>query len=196
MRLPLSCEASYLPGFLSEEESWALFHEIYDNYDISPAAITTQNGTECPQEVGKLMFVEPRLTDPELFPLAHGRRVPWPRLLEDVMKRAAGITGTTYEVCVCIHYPDGNAGVAFHSDFPAFGDTSSIASVSLGAERRLALREKNDWSNEHVVQLGHGSLLFMGRHCQDRYEHALLMDEECKDPRINLTFRMFGWRQV
>jgi hypothetical protein len=33
----------------------------------------------------------------------------------------------------------------------------------------------------------------MGERFQDRYEHALLADDHCTRPRLNLTFRRFGW---
>ena len=191
--LPLECESFYLPGFLTDDESQALFAELCDNYDLQPGTITLADGTEWQQTCGKLMFVEPRLIDPTLFPLAHGRRVAWPKTVEAVMERAAAITGTTYQVCVGIYYPDGKSGVDFHADPPAFGDTSSIASISLGAQRRLTLREQADHAKSIDILLERGSLLFMGERFQDRYEHALLADDHCTRPRLNLTFRRFGW---
>ena len=190
--LPEAVPAFYLPDFLAPEESKSLFDEIRAGYNIEPRTMTMADGSEWQQTTGKLMFVAPRLTDETLFPASHGRRVVWPASIEKIMQRAAAITGGTFEVCVAIYYLDGQAGVDFHADLPAFGDTSSIASVSLGAERVLTLRDQRDPSRQIPIKLAPGSLLHMGRGFQSRYEHALLPDPHCEEPRINLTFRIFG----
>ena len=190
--LPLEASAYYLPAFLSADEGRALFEELDSGYDLQPRSITMADGESWREETGKLMFVAPRLTDTELFPAAHGRRVAWPDSIEKIMRRAAALTGRTYEVCVGIYYPDGRAGIDFHTDLPAFGDTTSIASVSLGAARVLTLRDRRDPALRLPVPLAPGSLLHMGDDFQARYEHALLPDPHCHEPRINLTFRVFG----
>ena len=107
-------------------------------------------------------------------------------------RRVGAVTGCDHPVCVAIYYPDGRAGVDYHSDPPAFGDTRAIASISLGCERRFGIRDLEGQAEDYVMRLAHGSLLTMGPGFQDRYAHAILLEETCTEPRINLTFRCFG----
>lgn len=192
-RLPLACEAYYQPEFLAAADAWTLFREIHDQYDIEPRELTLADGSFWQEAQGKLMFVAPRLVDPEVFPPEHGRRVAWTSSIEALGRDAAELTGTSYEVCVAIYYPSGETGMGFHYDPDAFGDTSSIASVSLGAERCFQVRSRETGDVALEMTLAHGSLVTMGQGFQDLYEHGIAIDETCRDPRINLTFRQFGW---
>ena len=108
-----------------------------------------------------------------------------------VKEKVETYTGHQFETCVCIYYPDGNSGVGYHSDFIAFGDTTLIPSLSLGEDRIFKLREKETLI-EHEILLNNGSLIIMGEHCQERYEHSLPENSKYKNPRINLTFRKYG----
>ena len=103
-------------------------------------------------------------------------------------------TGIKFETCVCIFYPNGNSGVDFHSDYIAFGDTTIIPSLSIGEERIFLLREK-ETGKVNELKLENGSLLVMGEYCQERYEHALPLNSDYKKPRINLTFRKYGFNK-
>ena len=64
---------------------------------------------------------------------------------------------------------------------------------SLGADREFAFRARNDPGDEYRLVLKSGSLLTMGEHCQERYEHALPLDPACASPRISLSYRPYGW---
>jgi alkylated DNA repair dioxygenase AlkB len=190
--LPPAADAAYHPGFLDGAAAWALFRELAEGYDLSPRTISLADGGEWREEIAKLMLVEPRLVDPAVFPAEHGRRTAWPASIEGLMKRTAAVSGVEYQVCVAICYPDGSAAMGFHADPEAFGDTDSIASVSLGAERLFAIRSREAPSRTWRLRLGHGSLFVMGAGFQEAYEHALLPEPGCGSPRINLTFRRFG----
>jgi alkylated DNA repair dioxygenase AlkB len=192
IRLPLACEALYLRDFMAPDDAWSLFHLLREDYDVEPGTLTLADGSEWREETGKLMFVEPRLADPSVFPAEHGRRAPWPTAIEALSRRVGAVTGCDHPVCVAIYYPDGRAGVDYHSDPPAFGDTRAIASISLGCERRFGIRDLEGQAEDYVMRLAHGSLLTMGPGFQDRYAHAILLEETCTEPRINLTFRCFG----
>ncbi|MFX0557696.1 alpha-ketoglutarate-dependent dioxygenase AlkB [Maribacter sp. CXY002] len=100
--------------------------------------------------------------------------------------------GLVFQTCVCIFYPDGNSGIDYHSDKTAFGDTAIIPSISLGEERQFCLREKKNMSTTKLI-LKHGSLLVMKDGCQERFEHSLPTDVKYLKPRINLTFRKYGF---
>jgi len=67
---------------------------------------------------------------------------------------------------------------------------SSIASVSIGIERKFSF--KNKLSKETIaVQLENGSLLEMKGTIQKNWLHALPKSKKITQPRINLTFRQF-----
>ncbi len=194
MKLPINCDVHYYPGFLSPEESAVLYQAIWNACDLSPAKIVTPDGSESTLSLGKCMFVDDELVDPTRFHPAHGPRRPWIDELLALKQRIEDLTGRVYQVCVCIYYKDGECGADYHSDLTAFGDVSSIASVSLGAERAFMLRRVDNHEDTYRIDLGEGSLVIIGDRCQELYELELPVDPDCREPRINLTFRIFGWK--
>lgn len=196
IQLPLRCKAEYTEHFLTREEAMHLYTTLTTAYSITDLQIQTADGTYRTTDFGKLMFMDRELYESNALPSEQwGNTAVWFEALEAVKKKVEAHANRAYHVCVCICYPDGNSGVDYHSDFPAFGDTSSISSISLGEERVFCLREKATQEVYSIV-LQSGSLLLMGEHCQERYEHALPIDPAYKNPRINLTFRTYGYDTV
>jgi alkylated DNA repair dioxygenase AlkB len=194
MKLPMNCQAQYIEKFISKTESAAIFDWIcthcpgLDYEDIAMA-----DGSIYRLSIGKCMFVDTALTNTDLLPSAHGRRMPWPQPLLAVKHKVEKFTGLTFSVCVCIYYRDGNESMGFHYDPPAFGSTSVLPSISLGQPREFVLRSKQDHSDQYRLTLADGSMVVMGEGCQDNYEHALPPANDHPHPRINLTFRQFTW---
>jgi alkylated DNA repair dioxygenase AlkB len=73
-------------------------------------------------------------------------------------------------------------------DEPELGTDPVIASLSLGAVRRFALRHKATRARRDLA-LGHGSLLVMRGATQANWQHALPRTARPLGLRINLTFR-------
>ncbi|MBT5048063.1 MAG: hypothetical protein HOM58_06130 [Rhodospirillaceae bacterium] len=65
-----------------------------------------------------------------------------------------------------------------------------------GEEREFAFRSLENEDDIYRLDLKSGSLLVMGKGCQENYQHALPYNDEYKNPRINLTFRPFGWNEA
>merc|ERR1712151_1381688 len=96
-------------------------------------------------------------------------------------------------------YEDGTSQVAWHSDDEkCYGPSNSIliASVSLGARRYFEIRRKPRKGDVDVSAqqrkrflLQPGSLLVMAGPMQAHWQHSILADNTCTEPRINLTFR-------
>jgi alkylated DNA repair dioxygenase AlkB len=88
-------------------------------------------------------------------------------------------------------YHDGNEGMGWHSDDEKeIIPNSSIASISIGIERKFSFKNKS--SKETVsIQLENSSLLEMKGAIQKNWLHALPKSKKIKTPRINLTFRQF-----
>ena len=192
-RIPLDCEVFYYPQFMSPTEATTLFSYLLSTLDLSDYTVPLATGREYRMNVAKSMFID--TTNDELRKLSefHGRKMDWPKPLREVKETIQDLTGDIFDVCVCIYYKDGTRGVGFHSDLYAFGDISVIPSLSLGAEREFTLRKACNHNEQFTLKLASGSLIVMGEGCQEEYEHALLSDETVADPRINLTFRKFGY---
>lgn len=87
-------------------------------------------------------------------------------------------------------YRDGRDSVAWHSDDePELGSEPVIASISLGAERRFALKHKYRRQPSLRLDLPPGSLLLMAGATQRYWVHQLAKTTRPVGPRINLTFR-------
>lgn len=99
------------------------------------------------------------------------------------------LTGTLFNSCLLNLYHDGNEGMAWHSDDEkSLGRDSTIASISLGAEREFRLKHKRA-DDKVSVLLESGSLLVMQGSTQTHWLHSIPKSKKIKTPRINLTFR-------
>ena len=142
----------------------------------------------------------------------YGRAVPMPRLIAmygPVGYRSSGVehppsplpprvaairdrverrTGRRFNSVLMNLYRDGRDGVGWHRDSDyAHGGQPDIASVSLGAERALPLRD-GDGRREEIA-LASGSLLVMSGEAVARWWHRVPKTTRPIGPRINLTFR-------
>lgn len=115
--------------------------------------------------------------------------LPWTNALLELKTLAEKTTGETYNSCLLNLYHNGNEGMAWHSDGEAdLKKNGSIASLSLGAERRFGFKHKKSGDKIYCM-LEHGSLLEMKGKTQSHWLHRLPTTTKVKAPRINLTFR-------
>lgn len=191
--LPLECQAFYLDNFLNRKVATSLFDEIVMNYPVTNKKITMSDGSEYISETGSYIFADENLTSYDSIPKVWGGRSVWTESLSKLRDNIKDITGVHFHVARCVFYQDGNEGVEFHRDLPAYGSTSNIASLSLGAEREFVFRKLADPRECYSIVLSSGSLLFMGKGCQDLYDHALPRNKSCGTARLNITFRTYGW---
>lgn len=191
--VPVNCEAKYEESFLSKEEADVLFKEILEGYPVTCREINLADGTIHEGALGSYVFSDEELTSYDKIPEAFGAQSSWSESLGEVRERIAQLTGTRFQVARAIYYENGATGMDFHQDYPAYGETDQIASLSLGGEREFVLRPLDPADPEYRQILKHGSLFLMGKHCQDRYQHGVPERSEDVGPRINLTFRKFGF---
>lgn len=86
-------------------------------------------------------------------------------------------------------YRDGADSVAWHADDETeLGKAPTIASVSLGAERRFVLKHRVSRIKRELT-LEHGSLLIMLPPLQSHWVHAIPKTKAEVGTRINVTFR-------
>lgn len=135
---------------------------------------------------------------------------PWPAALMPLRERLREALNIDFNSVLANRYRHGRDAMGWHSDDePELGPQPVIASVSLGAARRFALKPRGMKScdmksfdmTSHgtqssgkkdgrlVLELPHGSLLVMRGDTQARYRHALPATARPVNERINLTFR-------
>jgi alkylated DNA repair dioxygenase AlkB len=190
MRLPLNCKVDYLKAFLTKEESQALYHNLIHQYALDKARLTISAGGQMIQtDSFKIMFAtEPVLKEKEQWEGIHGKIHPWEGLMKGLREKVENRLGKTFELAMCLYYPDGNFLAPYHFDKQTSGFETTLPSLSLGAVREFAFKA-NDTEEVYSLDLESGSLLVMGDYSQERYTHSLPKDAECSTGRINITFR-------
>jgi alkylated DNA repair dioxygenase AlkB len=119
-----------------------------------------------------------------------------PPALADAARTVCDALGVAFTHVGLNHYRDGRDSVAPHNDklhgiVPGF----PIALLSLGATRRMDIREKRPATpgakrRGWRIHLDAGSLLVMSHASQLHYEHGIPKTCEPVGPRISLAFRV------
>ena len=113
----------------------------------------------------------------------------WTPELLLIKRQLEGFTNAEFNSCLINVYHDGNDGMGWHSDDEKELDSKApIASLSLGATRKFAFRNKKDKRTISLF-LENGSALIMEAPTQEYWHHSLLKTKAITAPRINLTFR-------
>lgn len=113
----------------------------------------------------------------------------WTPELLQLKQKIEKISETTYNSCLLNLYHTGEEGMAWHSDGEkTLLDNGTIASLTLGAERKFSFKYKETKQRIDVI-LENGSLLLMKGTTQKNWLHRLPPTKKVFSPRINLTFR-------
>jgi alkylated DNA repair dioxygenase AlkB len=115
--------------------------------------------------------------------------LPWTKELCELKQIVEEFTGTIFNSCLLNLYHNGDEGMGWHSDDEeSLGKNNTIASLSLGAERKFLFKHKQSKQIVSLV-LEHGSLLIMKDVTQANWLHSLVKSKNVTQSRINLTFR-------
>jgi alkylated DNA repair dioxygenase AlkB len=115
----------------------------------------------------------------------------WTKELSDLRQKVEESAGTKFNSCLLNLYHNGDEGIAWHSDDEkSLKENSTIASLSLGAERKFSFKHKLTKETISLV-LEDGSLLIMKDATQTNWLHSLPKSKKITGPRINLTFRVY-----
>ena len=115
--------------------------------------------------------------------------LPWTKELSDLKQMVEEFAGVKFNSCLLNLYHNGNEAMGWHSDDEkSLGKNNTIASLSLGAERKFLFKHKQTKQIISLV-LEHGSLLIMKDATQRNWLHSLPKSKDIVQPRINLTFR-------
>ncbi|MBN7796865.1 alpha-ketoglutarate-dependent dioxygenase AlkB family protein [Parahaliea mediterranea] len=117
--------------------------------------------------------------------------LPWTPLLRQLKDAVERASGARYNSVLLNYYRDGRDSMGMHADDePELGARPTVASLSLGAERKLVFRHR--WRKDLRpvrLPLPSGSLLVMSGDTQAHWKHGIDKLRRACGPRINLTFR-------
>ncbi|MDR6936072.1 alpha-ketoglutarate-dependent dioxygenase AlkB [Luteibacter sp. 3190] len=135
----------------------------------------------------------------------YGRDVAVPRLVQHYALDEAGLPSAIAEAAAIVIarsgiaytsvglnlYRDGQDSVAPHNDhIEELVEGAPIALLSLGATRRMTLREREPPKRRFDLDMEAGSLLTMSYATQFHYDHGIPKTRTTVGPRISLAFRV------
>jgi len=176
------------PAFLSEREAAELLERL-----TAEVAWEQHRVRMFGREVSS-----PRLSawygDPEAVYRYSGfthRPRPWLPILDGMRRRVEAKLEVRFNSVLLNRYRDGRDAMGWHADDePELGTKPVIASVSLGAARRITFRNRSRKDLKREVLLTTGSLLVMAGETQGNWMHAIPRSKSVHTERINLTFRL------
>ncbi|CAM4125656.1 alpha-ketoglutarate-dependent dioxygenase AlkB [Cytophagaceae bacterium 50C-KIRBA] len=114
----------------------------------------------------------------------------WTPLLWEIKTQVEDICQAKYNACLLNLYHDGNEGMGWHADNEkSIVPHSSIASLSLGCQRRFDLKHQTRGEKRSLI-LENGQLINMKGPIQEHWKHAIAKSKKIQELRINLTFRL------
>ena len=184
--LPQDGIALYYDKIVNDDEVKQLYDALLNNIHWENERVV-MFGKEIITKRKVAFFSDPSIT----YRYASKTKIglPWTDSLLTIKNRVESITKESYNACLLNLYHNGEESMGWHSDNEKeIIANSSIASLSLGANRKFSFKHK--LSKETVsVELEAGSLLEMKGSVQTHWWHALIKSKKITDARINLTFR-------
>jgi alkylated DNA repair dioxygenase AlkB len=114
---------------------------------------------------------------------------PFPAIIERLRERAEALSGASFNAALANLYRTGRDSVGWHSDHEAgLGNRPTIASLSLGGERRFQFRHRRT-KQTITLDLRMGHWLIMAGATQHFWVHQVPKTAAAVAPRVNLTFR-------
>ncbi len=128
---------------------------------------------------------------PYAYTYSHVQKVAlsWTPTLSEIKQKVESVSQESYNSCLLNFYHTGTEGMGWHSDDePELLPQGTIASISLGPDRRFHFRHKRT-KEKVTILLENGSLLLMKGSTQTHWQHQLPPTKKVHTSRINLTFR-------
>ena len=109
--------------------------------------------------------------------------------LDSICKKIEADIGFLPNNCLMNYYLDGTSKMGYHSDSSEeLKPGAGVAIISLGAERHISYRSKEDKEHKVKYLLKNGALLYMDKKVQDEWTHAIPKASGAGE-RVSLTFR-------
>lgn len=179
-------QAIYFGSILNEEEISHFYNELFNNIAWTNEEVIM---------FGKIITTKRKVAfyaDNDISYTYAGRTKngkEWTQALLEIKKIIENKTQEQYNACLLNLYHNGSESMGWHYDAEKeIVPNSSIASLSLGAERKFSFKHKTTQEKVDVL-LKNGSLLEMKGTIQNNWLHAMPKSTKILTPRINLTFR-------
>jgi alkylated DNA repair dioxygenase AlkB len=116
---------------------------------------------------------------------------PFTDTVRALTERVNGFAAARFNHVLLNRYRDGRDSMGMHADDePELGEDPVVATLSLGASRRMILAPRRPRDGERrSLELPSGSLLIMRGACQRRFRHGIPREPDVTDERVSLTFR-------
>jgi alkylated DNA repair dioxygenase AlkB len=185
--LPTDGVLRYISQFLTLSESDELFRKLHNELNWQPDVIKMY-GKEIITARKIIWMSQNNLPYTYSGTLKQG--IPFTEEIAFLKTKLEQYTNTKFNACLLNFYQNGKQAMGWHSDNESsIVPNSTIASISLGAERDFYFKHKQ--SNQKVsVFLENGSLCLMENQIQQYWLHQLPVRTKVLAPRINLTFRL------
>lgn len=185
--LPPGGRLGYCGSFLEAARADRLLNELSEEGDWAAREIVMFGRS----------ILQPRLTafhgDPGVAYRYSGRTLaaaPWSPALVRLREELEQRLGQRFNCVLGNLYRSGQDSMGWHADNePELGPEPTIASLSLGADRRFQIKAREPGAGRYQLTLAHGSLLVMAGDMQRHWLHQLPKSRAVTAPRINLTFR-------
>ena len=117
---------------------------------------------------------------------------PFTDTVRALTERVNAFAGARFNHVLLNRYRDGRDNMGMHADDePELGPDPVVATLSLGATRRLTLVPRRPRDGERrALELPSGSLLVMRGACQRRFRHGIPREPRVTEERVSLTFRL------
>ena len=175
-----------IPGFLKSNQAHALFLHLEKEIDWQPETLFLF-GRKVETRRRSAYFSNDSLSYGYSGILHRPRRL-LPEITE-LMERLSMEMAYTFNSSLANYYPDGLAGLGWHrDDEPELGPSPSVATLSLGATRRMDILHTASGETQSM-DLDSGTLLIMEAGFQEEWIHRIARQPGVKAPRISLSFR-------
>lgn len=186
--LPYDGEVHYYGPIFTKKHSKDLFDDLFHQIDWKQDKLTIY---------GKEIMTKRKVAwyGDEAFEYTYSHQkkmaIPWTKELKKIKKKLKDITGFEFNSCLCNLYHEGSESMSWHADAEKeLEPFAPIASISFGAARRFCFKH-NETKEKTEVLLEDASLLVMQGETQLHWKHSLPKMLRVKEPRINLTFRVY-----
>ncbi|WP_417872571.1 alpha-ketoglutarate-dependent dioxygenase AlkB family protein [Xanthomarina gelatinilytica] len=177
----------YIPEFYNKLEADSIFKELLEHIPWQQDHINLFGKT----------YNQPRLTalyaeNDKTYTYSGITMKPHPfnKLLLQIKNEVEIISKHKFNSVLINLYRDGNDSNGWHADNEKeLGNNPVIASLSFGAKRMFKFKHRTLNTENHKLELDHGSLLIMKGEMQHYWLHQVPKTKKTIGKRINLTFR-------
>lgn len=114
----------------------------------------------------------------------------FPKYISDLASKVEKHIGFYPNNCLINYYYESKSKMGFHSDqIDILYENTGIAIFSLGSNRIMKFKHKNDVTLFFEIELRSQSLLYMTQNFQKNWLHAILPATLINSERISITFR-------